>query len=246
MPGDVELAFKLVPGLRHVNLSISTSDQMIQGKFLGRKTREDILQTMVEAVAAARSHEIDSIAVNAEDASRTDLDFLIRFGLAAREQGAVRMRYCDTLGYDNPFTIYDTIKTLARETGMGIEVHCHGDLGMAVANSIAGARGAMDGGQDAYINTTVNGIGHVDDEGELVSSRRCGIVVIPYGRGDMGRYVPLLAGIGCELRMVEAEDVLLGAQESPGSLVHEGLEGVLALEDVRVENDLAGIVDQAR
>jgi len=90
------------------------------------------------------------------------------------------------------------------------------------------------------------GIGHVDDEGELVSSRRCGIVVIPYGRGDMGRYVPLLAGIGCELRMVEAEDVLLGAQESPGSLVHEGLEGVLALEDVRVENDLAGIVDQAR
>jgi citrate (Re)-synthase len=169
VPGDVELAFKLVPGLRHINLSISTSDQMIQGKFLGRKTREDILETMLEAVDAARSHNIESIAVNAEDASRTDLDFLIRFGLAAKERGAVRMRYCDTLGYDNPFTIYDTVKALARETGLGIEVHCHGDLGMAVANSIAGAKGAIDGGQDAFINTTVNGIGERAGNADLVA-----------------------------------------------------------------------------
>ncbi len=169
VPGDVELAFRLVPGLRHVNLSISTSDQMIQGKFRGRKTRQDILETMVEAVEAARSCNAESIAVNAEDASRTDLDFLIRFGLAAKEHGAVRMRYCDTLGYDNPFSIYDATRALAEGTGMGIEVHCHGDLGMAVANSVAGARGAVDGGQDAYINTTVNGIGERAGNADLVA-----------------------------------------------------------------------------
>ncbi len=69
------------------------------------------------------------------------------------------MRYCDTLGYDNPFTIYENGKTLSEKVRLPIELHCHNDLGMAVANSIAGAMGVMDGGQDAYINTTINGIG---------------------------------------------------------------------------------------
>jgi len=166
---DVETAFKLVPDIRHLNLSISTSDQMINGKFLGRKTREDILMMMVEAVDAAKSYGAESIGVNAEDASRTDLDFLIKFGLAAKEHGADRLRYCDTLGYDNPFTSYETVKKLAENTGMPIELHCHGDLGMAVANSIAGAKGAIDGGQDAYINTTVNGIGERAGNADLLA-----------------------------------------------------------------------------
>lgn len=167
--GDVETAFKLVPNLRHLNLSISTSTQMISGKFQGRKTKDDIINDMVEAVDAARALGAESIGVNAEDASRTDLDFLIKFGLAAKEHGADRLRYCDTLGYDNPFTIYETTRTLAENIGMAIEIHCHGDLGMAVANSIAGAKGAIDGGQDAYINTTVNGIGERAGNADLVA-----------------------------------------------------------------------------
>ena len=166
---DVEAAFKLVPNIRHLNLSISTSAQMIQGKFQGRKTRDDVINDMVEAVDAARALGAETIGVNAEDASRTDLDFLIKFGLAAKEHGADRLRYCDTLGYDNPFTIYETVKALAKNIGMPIEQHCHGDLGMAVANSIAGAKGAIDGGQDAYINTTVNGIGERAGNADLVA-----------------------------------------------------------------------------
>jgi len=166
---DVETAFKLVPNIRHLNVSISTSDQMISGKFQGRKTKDDILNDMVEAVDAARALGVESIGVNAEDASRTDLDFLIKFGLAAKEHGADRLRYCDTLGYDNPFTIYETIKTLAENIGMAIEQHCHCDLGMAVANSIAGAKGAIDGGQDAYINTTINGIGERAGNADLLA-----------------------------------------------------------------------------
>jgi homocitrate synthase NifV len=166
---DVDLAFKLIPNIRHLNLSISTSDQMLSGKFLGKKTREDIIHMTVEAVEAAKSHEAESIGVNAEDASRTDLNFLVRFGLAAKEHGADRLRYCDTLGYDNPFTIYEAVRTLAENTGMPIELHCHGDLGMAVANSISGAKGAIDGGQDAYINTTINGIGERAGNADLVA-----------------------------------------------------------------------------
>jgi len=166
---DVELCFKRVPEIKHLNLSISTSDQMITGKFLGTKNQQDIINMMVEAVDAARAHGTETVGVNAEDGSRTSLEFLVRFGLAAREHGATRLRYCDTLGYDSPFTIYDTARALAENIGLPIEIHCHGDLGMAVANSIAGAKGAIDGGQDAYINTTVNGIGERAGNADLVA-----------------------------------------------------------------------------
>ncbi len=167
--GDVETAFKQVPGIRHLNLSTSTSDQMISGKFQGRKKRTDIIKEMTEAVDAALSLGAESIGVNAEDASRTDLAFLIKFGLAAREHGASRIRYCDTLGYDNPFTIYEAARALAENIGIAIEIHCHGDLGMAVSNSLAGAKGVIDGGQDAYINTTINGIGERAGNADLVA-----------------------------------------------------------------------------
>jgi isopropylmalate/homocitrate/citramalate synthase len=164
---DVETAFELVPGIRHLNLSISTSDQMLRGKL--KKTRDDVINEMTEAVDAAWALGAESVGVNAEDASRADLDFLIKFGLAAKEHKADRLRYCDTLGYDNPSTIYDTCRALAENIGLPIEQHCHNDLGMAVANSIAGAKGTIDGGQDAYINTTINGIGERAGNADLVA-----------------------------------------------------------------------------
>jgi len=181
---DVETTFKLVPGIRHLNLSISTSDQMIDGKFLGRKKRDDIINDMVEAVDAARALGAETIGVNAEDASRTGLDFLIKFGLAAKEHGADRFRYCDTLGYDNPFTIYEAVRALAENIGLAIEIHCHGDLGMAVANSVAGAKGAIDGGQDAYINTTINGIGERAGNADLVAT----ILAVTKSKGFAKKY----------------------------------------------------------
>ncbi|MBI2934422.1 MAG: homocitrate synthase [Chloroflexi bacterium] len=184
MAEDVELTFKLVPSIKHLNLSISTSDQMIYGKFLGKKTRVDILKMMVDAVDAARAHNLESIGVNAEDASRTDLDFLIKFAREGKEHGAQRFRYCDTLGYDTPFTIYESIKAIAEEVQMPIEVHCHGDLGMAVANSLAGAKGALDAGQDAYINTTINGIGERAGNADLVAV----VLAVTKGKGFGEKY----------------------------------------------------------
>ena len=181
---DVETAFKLVPDIRHLNLSISTSDQMLKSKFQGKKSRNDVLNEMTDAVDAAKALGAESIGVNAEDASRADLDFLIKFALKAKEHGANRLRYCDTLGYDNPFTIYETAKTLAENTGIAIELHCHGDLGMANGNSIAGAKGAIDGGQDAYINTTVNGIGERAGNADLVAT----ILAIAKSKGFAEKY----------------------------------------------------------
>lgn len=181
---DVEKTFEMVPGIQYLNLSISTSDQMIQGKFKGRKSRTDILEQMVNAVKAAKKAGARALGVNAEDASRTDTQFLIDFAREAREAGADRFRYCDTLGYDDPFTIYSTIKQIAGAAGMPIEIHCHGDLGMAVANSIAGARGAVDAGQDAYINTTINGIGERAGNADLVSC----VLAISKSKGFSGKY----------------------------------------------------------
>src|SRR4030042_5353649 len=166
---DVEKAFRRVPEIKHLNLSISTSKQMINGKFLGSKSEEDIIHMAVVSLDAAKSLGAKTVGVNAEDGSRTDMDFLVTFGLIMKEHCADRIRYCDTLGYDNPFTIYETTRVLAENIGLPIEIHCHGDLGMAVANSIAGAKALIDGGQDAYINTTINGIGERAGNADLVA-----------------------------------------------------------------------------
>ena len=166
---DVKEARQLVPRLQHINISLSTSDQMIQGKFGGKKSRDDVIQMMVAALKCAKDLNFETVGVNAEDASRTDMGFLIEFCQQARENGAHRNRYCDTLGYDEPFTIYQRIKTLVEKTKLPCELHCHNDLGMAVACSVAGAKGCIDGGQDAYINTTVNGVGERAGNADMLS-----------------------------------------------------------------------------
>jgi len=181
---DVETAFRFVPNIRHLNLSISTSEQMVSGKFQGKRKQEDVLMMMVDAVDAAKALGAESIGVNAEDASRTNMDFLTKFASAAREHEAQRFRYCDTLGYDDPFSIYEAVKVLAENVGIPIELHCHGDLGMAVANSVAGAKGAIDGGQDAYINTTVNGVGERAGNADLIAT----ILAVTKSKGFVGKY----------------------------------------------------------
>jgi homocitrate synthase NifV len=142
---------------------------MIYGKFQGKFSKDDVTRVMCEAVDRAKQKGIKTVGVNAEDASRTDMDYLIQFAQAAKEHGADRFRYCDTLGFDNPFTIYDRVKAVASEVKIPIELHCHNDLGMAVANSLGGAIGAIHSGVDAYINTTINGVGERAGNADLTS-----------------------------------------------------------------------------
>ena len=165
--GDVERALPL--GLRHYNLSISTSDQMIAHKFRGKLDRAAIIAEMTAAVRAAKDGGATSIGVNAEDGSRTDQGFLTEFALAARDAGADRVRYCDTIGGDSPHRIRERFAQLATATGIPVETHCHNDLGMAVANSVSGALGDLDAGQDAWVNTCVNGIGERSGNADLLS-----------------------------------------------------------------------------
>jgi len=184
IPQDVEEAFKNIPKLEHINISISTSEQMIVGKFQGKMKFRDVLKAMKEALILAKKKGIKSIGVNAEDSSRTKINRLIEFASMAKENGADRIRYCDTLGYDSPFTIYDRVHRIAKEVKIPIELHCHNDLGMVIANSIAGAKAAVDAGVDAYINTTVNGMGERAGNADLVST----VLALRYAAGLEDRY----------------------------------------------------------
>ncbi len=93
IPEDVEQSFSNVEGLRYVNLSQSTSEQMINGKYLGKKTPDDIIRITKEAVECAVDKGAEIIGVNAEDASRSDIDYLIKFASEAKKSGATHFRY---------------------------------------------------------------------------------------------------------------------------------------------------------
>ena len=183
---DVKLTFKNCPDIKHINISMSTSEIMLKGKFLGKKTFKDIVKSLAEAVKTAKELGAETVGVNAEDASRTELERLIEFIIAGKEAGADRFRYCDTLGTDDPITIYERIKSLALTTKFPIEMHCHNDLGMAEAVSVAGAQGALEGGVDSYINTTVNGYGERCGNCDLIST----ILALSFSQGLKNK-VPL-------------------------------------------------------
>jgi len=178
---DVERSVPL--GLEHMNLSISTSDQMIRHKFQGRLDRSSVLREMTAAARAAKRAGVATLGVNAEDASRTDDGYLLEFAQAAREAGADRVRYCDTIGGDTSARIRERFANLAATAGVALETHCHNDLGMAVANSVAGALGTLEAGRDVWVNTCVNGIGERAGNADLLST----ILAFQHGFGVAGQ-----------------------------------------------------------
>ncbi len=184
MAKDVVASFQNVPRLKYVNLSQSTSDQMINGKYGGKKTKEDILAQTVEAVDAAVTCGAEIIGVNAEDASRSSLDYLIQYAKECKKHGASRFRYCDTLGYDDPNTAYERIYTIAKEAQIDMEMHFHNDLGMATGCSVLGAKAAIDAGVDAYINTAINGMGERAGNADLISC----LLAVMKSSGFAGKY----------------------------------------------------------
>ena len=125
----------------------STSSTKLQ------KDRAWVLDSIREAVAFAKEHDV-YVSVNAEDASRTEFGFLLEYAAAAKDEGADRLRFCDTIGIMEPLRTYKVIKELIEQTGLDIEMHTHNDFGMAVANAIAGIHAGA-----TWVNITVGGLG---------------------------------------------------------------------------------------
>lgn len=138
-------------GVDAVAISISSSDIHIEHKLM--KSREWVLESVKNTVDYAKGFNL-YVSVNAEDASRSDMEFLLQFARTAKEAGADRLRYCDTLGILDPFETFLRVKTVVDIVGIEIEMHTHNDFGMAIANAIAGIKAGA-----TYVNTTVNGLG---------------------------------------------------------------------------------------
>src|SRR5712692_3025242 len=138
-----------------IHTFLATSDIHLEYKL--RITRDEALQQAREAVGLARSL-CDDVEFSPEDATRTDLDFLCAVVEAAIEAGATTVNIPDTVGYTTPreFTrIIETIRATVRNVEKAtISVHCHNDLGLAVANTIA----AIEAGA-RQVECTINGIG---------------------------------------------------------------------------------------
>lgn len=138
-------------GVDAVAISISVSDIHIQNKL--KTSREWVIENMVKATEFAKKNGL-YVSVNGEDASRADEDFLIEFIEAAKQAGADRFRFCDTVGVMDPFTIRNKIERIYNKTKFDIEMHTHNDFGMATANAIGGVLGGAN-----YVGVTVNGLG---------------------------------------------------------------------------------------
>ncbi len=138
-------------GVDAMAISIASSDIHIRNKL--KSTREEVLYKMAVATEFAKKNGL-YVSVNAEDASRTDLDFLVEFIRTAKEAGADRFRYCDTIGLMDPVSVFNVIENILDRVKIDIEMHTHNDFGMATANAVAGvAAGAT------YVGVTVNGLG---------------------------------------------------------------------------------------
>ncbi|MFA5384121.1 MAG: homocitrate synthase [Eubacteriales bacterium] len=146
---DIEASLEC--GVDAVAISISTSDIHIKYKL--QASREWVLEKVVKAVEFAKKHGM-YISANAEDASRTDMDFLLQYAKTVKEAGADRLRYCDTVGILDPFTTYERISTIIEKAQIEVEMHTHDDFGMATANTIAGVKAGAN-----YVGVTVNGLG---------------------------------------------------------------------------------------
>ena len=154
---DIDLAGEALGGAERprIHVFISTSDLHIREKL--RTTRRDVLEMVRAAVRRARQYT-DDVEFSAEDASRTDPDFLCQVVEAAIQEGARTVNLPDTVGYATPGE-YGAMFASVRERVPGLEgvtlsAHCHDDLGLAVANSLAAiAAGAT------QVECTINGIG---------------------------------------------------------------------------------------
>ncbi|MBN1266404.1 MAG: homocitrate synthase [Anaerolineales bacterium] len=212
-------------GVDAVAISISASDIHIQHK-LG-KDRKWVLDSVSKSVRFAKDNDL-YVSVNAEDASRSDPDFLIEFAQNAKGAGADRLRYCDTVGILDPLQTYKRIKALADSVDVIIEMHTHNDFGMATANAIAGLEAGA-----TYVNTTVNGLGERAGNASLEEL----VMALRYTRGvemdiqtslfrEMAEYVALASGraiptwkpvVGGNLFVYESEGRASGVMGDPAT-----------------------------
>jgi len=152
---DIEKAAESLKNARRprIHTFIATSD--IHLKYKLKKSRQQVLEEAAAAVTLARQH-CDDVEFSAEDATRTDWDYLEQISRAVVAAGARTVNLPDTVGYSVPEEYGELIGRMVKALGNSavVSVHCHDDLGLAVANSIAAVQAGA-----RQIECTINGIG---------------------------------------------------------------------------------------
>jgi 2-isopropylmalate synthase len=159
LEGDIEAAARALEPARRMRIHtfISTSD--IHRRYMLQATEDEILQQTIRAVEMARGYT-DDVEFSPQDATRTDFEFLVDIVSAAVEAGATTVNIPDTVGYALPHDFGHWIAELRRRIpaldarGVALSVHCHNDLGLAVANSLEAVRNGA-----RQVEVAVNGIG---------------------------------------------------------------------------------------
>ena len=154
---DIEVCAKAVAPAKKPRIHIFLATSKIHRKYKLRKARSEILKQAVSSIKYAKTFCKD-IEFSPEDASRTERDFLAQIVEAAIDAGATTINIPDTVGYAIPSEFGDLIKHLFEVVpninDAIINVHCHNDLGLAVANSIAAVQNGARG-----VECTINGLG---------------------------------------------------------------------------------------
>ena len=154
---DIEAAARAVePAQKNrIHTFLATSDLHLEAKL--RITRTQAIDQVGECVRLARSYS-DNVEFSTEDGTRSDIDFLIQMVNVAVEAGATTINIPDTVGYTTPAeyrALFEKVRAnVPNSDAIIFSTHCHDDLGMAVANSLAG----VDGGA-RQVECTINGIG---------------------------------------------------------------------------------------
>jgi 2-isopropylmalate synthase len=154
---DIDRAWEALKGAPQPRIHVFLATSAIHREFKLRMTCDEIIQRAVAGVKRAHGY-CDDIEFSPEDAARTEIDFLCQVVEAAIDAGATTINIPDTVGYTTPGEMYERISTLFQRVPnihrATISVHCHDDLGLAVANSLAAVQAGA-----GQIECTINGIG---------------------------------------------------------------------------------------
>ncbi|MBN8534297.1 MAG: 2-isopropylmalate synthase [Rhizobiales bacterium] len=154
---DIDRAGEAVKHAKNPRIHTFISTSPVHMKYKLQKEPDAVLQLVIDSVTRARNL-VPNVEWSAEDGTRTEMDFLCRCVEAAIRAGANTINIPDTVGYTTPDeyrALFETVRNRVPNSDKAIfSVHCHNDLGMAVANSIAGVMGGA-----RQIECTINGIG---------------------------------------------------------------------------------------
>jgi homocitrate synthase NifV len=146
---DVKESVACAPDIIHISAPVSYV--LIYSKL--KKNKNWITKNLEACVDLAKSHGFE-VTVGFEDASRADITFMASLARTLKDWGISRIRYADTVGVLSPSRTHQAIREIIEYSGIEVELHAHNDLGMAVANTILGAKAGAD-----YLDTTVLGLG---------------------------------------------------------------------------------------